>query len=94
MLSRGLDLTSENALSPSHNIPMEAVYLAEQGHEVYIYPCDECLKRSREYREKNGYSLGYGCLIVFETDKWKKQWCTRPECGNNVIEHFEEVEDE
>ncbi len=92
-MSRGLDLTSEGALSPDHNIPMEAVYLAEQGHEAYIYPCGECLERSRKNRQENGYLLGYGCLIVFETAQWKKQWCTRPGCTNNVMTTYGEGTD-
>ncbi len=93
LASRELTLSSEGSLGVSHSIPMEAVYLAEQGHQAYIYPCADCLERSRKNREENGHSLGYGCLIVFKNKSWRKQWCTRPGCTNNVIEHFEEVEE-
>jgi len=94
IIANGLELTSEGGLSPDHRIPMEAILYAEEGHTPYIYPCNVCLERSREHKEKHGYSLSYGCLIIFKTDKWKRQYCTHPECTNNIIEWYEEVIDD
>ena len=88
MLGESLDLISEDTDWPEHSIPMEIIALVEQGYEPYIYPCAECLERSRKHREKHGYSLGYGCLIIVETEHQRIQYCTRPECTNNVIETF------
>ena len=84
----GLTLTREGAFSPDHSIPEEVFYYISKGYEPMVYPCPMCLDRSEKHRFRHGYSLPYGMLIVIEDKQQRRQYCTNPDCMNNIVEWF------